>query len=57
MLAGVRVRLLASDEHFSLRGDTLKAAIEQDRAKGLIPFYVRTEYDGDVFQIFDKPKC
>lgn len=37
MLAGVRMRLLQPDENFSLRGETLKAAIEEDKAKGLIP--------------------
>ena len=40
ILAGVRVRLLQSDELFSLRGETLKLAMEEDRAKGLIPFFV-----------------
>ena len=41
LLAGVRVRLLESDEHFSLRGDALQSAIEQDKAKGLVPFHVK----------------
>ena len=41
MLAGVRVRLLPSDDHFSLRGDALQKAINEDMAKGLRPFYVR----------------
>ena len=40
LLAGVRVRLLESDEHFSLRGDALLSAMEQDKAKGLVPFHV-----------------
>ncbi|EFX90074.1 hypothetical protein DAPPUDRAFT_300121 [Daphnia pulex] len=40
ILAGVRVRLLQSDELFSLRGETLKLAMEEDRAKGFIPFFV-----------------
>jgi len=40
MLAGVRIRLLPSDEHFSLRGDTLQSAMTEDIATGNIPFYV-----------------
>lgn len=40
LLAGVRVRLLESDEHFSLRGDTLQSAMAHDKAKGLVPFHV-----------------
>ena len=40
MLAGVRMRLLQSDEHFSLRGDSLQSAMAQDIANGSIPFYV-----------------
>ena len=41
MLAGVKIRLLPSDEHFSLRGDTLHSAMKEDMANGKIPFYVR----------------
>lgn len=40
-MGGVRVRLLASDEKFRLRGETLRLAIEEDKAKGDIPFFVR----------------
>jgi len=40
MLGGVIVRLLPTDEHFSLRGETLEKAIAQDLANGNIPFYV-----------------
>ena len=36
----VRVRELAVDEHFSLRGKTLKECIRADKEKGLIPFLV-----------------
>ena len=31
----VRVRQLAVDEHFSLRGETLAASIRADKEKGL----------------------
>jgi len=36
----VRVRQLAVDEHFSLRGKTLEESIRADKEKGLIPFLV-----------------
>ncbi|XP_059149787.1 histidine decarboxylase-like isoform X2 [Physella acuta] len=36
----VKMRFLHSDDHLSLRGDTLMEAIRADREKGLIPFYV-----------------
>lgn len=41
ILGGVRLRLLPTDELFSMRGETLKSAMEEDKAKGLIPFFVR----------------
>jgi len=37
----VKVRHLATDENYSLRGATLKEAIIKDREQGLLPFYVR----------------
>jgi glutamate/tyrosine decarboxylase-like PLP-dependent enzyme len=40
ILGSVQLRLLEPDEHFSLRGETLLAAIQQDKAQGLIPFHV-----------------
>ncbi|KAL8596760.1 hypothetical protein ACOMHN_053856 [Nucella lapillus] len=40
MIGGVRMRHLPTDEKRSLRGVTLKAAILEDKAKGLIPFFV-----------------
>ncbi|GLH07306.1 Histidine decarboxylase [Gryllus bimaculatus] len=36
----VRMRFLESDAALALRGDTLRAAVLHDRAKGLVPFYV-----------------
>jgi hypothetical protein len=36
----VRVRQLAVDEHFSLRGKALEECIRADKEKGLIPFLV-----------------
>lgn len=40
LIAMVRVRQLAVDEHFSLRGKTLEECIRTDKEKGLIPFLV-----------------
>jgi hypothetical protein len=37
----VKVRQLAADEHYSLRGKTLEECIQADKQKGLIPFFVR----------------
>ncbi|KAL5014664.1 hypothetical protein ScPMuIL_008934 [Solemya velum] len=36
----VKIRKLEVDENFSLRGPTLEEAIKEDRAQGLIPFFV-----------------
>ena len=36
LLGGVKVRLLEVDEDYSLRGETLANAIEEDRAKVMI---------------------
>jgi glutamate/tyrosine decarboxylase-like PLP-dependent enzyme len=40
LIAITRIRLLPTDENLSLRGETLRKAIEQDKKDGLIPFYV-----------------
>lgn len=42
LIGAVKVRLLETDEKFSLRGETLQRAIEKDREAGLIPFFVRS---------------
>lgn len=36
----VKLRLLPCDDELSLRGDTLRDAIDSDRDAGLIPFFV-----------------
>ncbi|XP_046631351.1 tyrosine decarboxylase-like [Daphnia pulicaria] len=40
MIAFTKLRILDPDENLSLRGTTLAQAIEEDRALGLIPFFV-----------------
>lgn len=43
----VKMRFLPTDEQFSLRGDTLKQAIQEDKALGLVPFMVGISQDTD----------
>ena len=38
LLAGVRMRLLDTDQDLAITGDILEAAVREDRARGLIPF-------------------
>ncbi|XP_040271707.1 histidine decarboxylase [Bufo bufo] len=40
LISLVKVRFLPVDENFSLRGETLKAAVEEDRKRGLVPIFV-----------------
>ncbi|XP_037075269.1 tyrosine decarboxylase-like isoform X2 [Pollicipes pollicipes] len=42
MISFVKLRILEPDERFSLRGATLKQAMDEDRAVGLVPFFVST---------------
>uniref|UniRef100_A0AAY4DV15 Histidine decarboxylase n=1 Tax=Denticeps clupeoides TaxID=299321 RepID=A0AAY4DV15_9TELE len=37
LISLVKIRFLPTDENFSLRGETLQAAIEEDKKRGLIP--------------------
>ncbi|XP_078093012.1 aromatic-L-amino-acid decarboxylase [Mustelus asterias] len=40
LIASVKMRKLPTDEKFSLRGEALRQALEEDKALGLIPFYL-----------------
>ncbi|KAJ3411939.1 hypothetical protein HDV05_001464 [Chytridiales sp. JEL 0842] len=40
MIANVKFRVLDVDENLRLRGETVKKAMEEDIAKGLVPFFV-----------------
>lgn len=40
LFGGVKFRLLPVDNKYKLRGDVLAKAIQEDKEKGLIPFYV-----------------
>ena len=41
LIAAVKMRKLETDENYALRGLTLQHAIDEDRAKGLVPIFVR----------------
>lgn len=40
LISLVKMKFLPVDENFSLRGETLKKAIAEDRKKGLVPVFV-----------------
>ncbi|XP_066491107.1 histidine decarboxylase [Tiliqua scincoides] len=40
LISLVKMRFLPVDENFSLRGETLRKAIEEDRSRGLVPIFV-----------------
>ncbi|XP_006895391.1 PREDICTED: histidine decarboxylase [Elephantulus edwardii] len=40
LISLVKMRFLPVDDNFSLRGDTLQKAIEEDKARGLVPVFV-----------------
>ncbi|CAD5209481.1 unnamed protein product [Bursaphelenchus okinawaensis] len=42
MIGMVKLRILETDSKYRLRGDTLQAAITEDRNLGMIPFFVST---------------
>lgn len=43
LISGVRMKKIQSDENFTMRGKTLKKALEDDKAEGLIPVFVSFE--------------
>ncbi|KOB77527.1 Aromatic amino acid decarboxylase [Operophtera brumata] len=42
MICFVKLRILQPDEHASLRGETLKEAMDEDEEAGRVPFFVAT---------------
>ena len=52
-IANAKVHLLDTDSEFSLRGDTLRRAIIEDKEKGLIPFAVCGTYGTTSVCSFD----
>lgn len=41
LIGGVMMRKVPTDSSYAVRGDMLKKMIDEDKAAGLIPFYVR----------------
>ncbi|KAL8605875.1 hypothetical protein ACOMHN_048557 [Nucella lapillus] len=56
MVGGVRMRALPTDDKGSLRGVTLEAAILEDKAKGLLPFFFCATYGSIDSCAFDSLK-
>ncbi|CAN9507169.1 unnamed protein product [Ophioblennius macclurei] len=54
LISLVKIRFLPSDESFSLRGDTLKRAIKEDRERGLVPFLLCSTLGTTGVCAFDK---
>lgn len=50
MICLVKIKLLDLDENYSVRGETLRKAMQEDVEKGLIPFYV--SFSSFFFQVF-----
>lgn len=44
LIGGVLMRKVPTDNNYSLRGDILQKMMKEDKAAGLIPFYVRKTY-------------
>jgi len=40
LISLLKIRFLETDEAFSLRGETLQRAIDEDRRRGLVPVMV-----------------
>ena len=40
LIVGIRFRKIPTDEHCVMHGEELEAAVAEDRAKGLIPFFI-----------------
>lgn len=41
LIGGVKMRMVPSDSNYAARPEALKKMVDEDRAAGLIPFYVR----------------
>uniref|UniRef100_A0A672H0S9 Histidine decarboxylase n=1 Tax=Salarias fasciatus TaxID=181472 RepID=A0A672H0S9_SALFA len=54
LISLVKIRFLPSDENLSLRGDTLKQAIQEDRRRGLVPFLLCSTLGTTGVCAFDK---
>ena len=41
LVGAVTMRMIPTDDTYSVKGEMLKRMVEEDKAAGLIPFYVR----------------
>lgn len=41
LIGGVKMRKVPTDSSYAVRGEALKKMVDEDKAAGLIPFYVR----------------
>jgi glutamate/tyrosine decarboxylase-like PLP-dependent enzyme len=51
MIATVKIRLLDTDENYSLRASVVEKAIKDDKINGLIPFYVNIKLKIIFFEL------
>ncbi|XP_004543597.3 histidine decarboxylase [Maylandia zebra] len=54
LISLMKIRFLPTDDELSLRGDTLKQAIQEDRARGLVPFLLCSTLGTTGACAFDK---
>lgn len=54
MICMVKIRFLPYDQEYSLRGDTVKKAFDEDIKNGLIPFYVAGTFGTTCCCSFDR---
>lgn len=43
LIGGVKIKNVSSDDTFSVCGSALKKVLDEDKASGLIPFFVSTD--------------
>jgi len=44
LIGGVKIKNVPSDDTFSVCGSALKKVLDEDKASGLIPFFVSTGF-------------
>lgn len=43
LIGGVMIKMVPTDGSYAVRGAALQKMVDEDKAAGLIPFYVRTQ--------------
>lgn len=57
LISLVKIRFLPTDKQFSLRGETLQTAIEEDRRKGLVPILVGCRLQSNCSVMMHNMNC